>query len=145
MASISYSNWYLWAVATEPTLSTVPDTTQALIDAYDEASDTFTSLEPYLTEGNYRLLVYRYAMHTLIISSGYSTDPILKALYDKYEVGTYAGIISGVGDGPSSVSKLIPSRMAEGDAQTIALFATPYGKWVESVFQQLRNIAIVDF
>ena len=140
---VTYDDWYAWAVNYESTLSGVPSSNQILIDSYNEAFDSLITLQYYLVPTGYRLLVYRLALHLLIINSGGVSNAILNALYEKYEIGSYAGIIQSAGSSPTSATKMIPSHLAEGDAETLALFSTPYGKYVEGVYQQLRGIAIV--
>ena len=139
---VSYADWYDWAKNNESTLAGVADSNQSLIDAYDEAFDTVQAYQGYLTDNNFRLLVYRLALHILIVNSGAVATPILTALYAKYKIASYAGIVTAAGSGPTSSSKLIPGTMQTGDAETLALFATPSGKQVESVYEQLRNIVL---
>jgi len=139
---ISYTDWLTWIAAYEPTLASLDSTTLQLSEAYDESCGMTRGLKPYLHLTNYRLLLYRYALHTLIVQSGNSAIPQLANLYTRYEIKKYAGIIQNASDGPSSATKLIPNKLQEGDAQTMLLWSTPYGQGVETVFEQLRNTAI---
>ena len=138
-----YADWYTWACNYESTLSGVSSSNQSLIDAYNESKDSLEIFQYYLTDGNYRLFIYRLALHILIVSSGGVSNTILKALYTKYGIAAFPGIITAAADGGTSASKLIPSHLAEGDSQTLLLWSTPYGKLVEAVYEQLRGIAIV--
>jgi len=140
---VSYADWYDWAKNNESTLAGVADTNQSLIDAYNEAYETMHNFRLFMACATFRLLVYRFAMHLLIISSGAVAEPVLTALYAKYKVASFSGIITSGGSGPTSSSKMIPARLQDGDAQTMSLFATPYGKPVEEALEQLRGVVVV--
>ena len=141
--AISYTDWLTWAASNEATLVSIDNTIQALHDAYDEAIATFEPLEGYLNIVNYKFLVYRFALHLLIVNGGGNATAAILGLYTKYDIVEFSGIISGAGDSGSSAQKLIPAGVQAGDLQTMMLFATPYGKQVEVVQEQLRNLAIV--
>ena len=140
--TVSYADWYAWAQNYESTLAGVADTNQSLIDAYDEAYETMHNFRPFMELTTFRLLVYRFAMHLLIVSSGAVSEPILVALYAKYKVASFSGILTSAGSGPTSSSKMIPARLQDGDAQTMSLFSTPYGKPVEEALEALRNVVV---
>ena len=141
--SISFNSWWSWATSFEPTLAQITTTPAIATDCYNNSVDQCAGVEQYLRENNYSRLVYQYALHLLIIGSGSSNIPQLKNLYSNYAIKSYAGIIQSASDSSTSASKLIPSVLQNGDAQTLLLFSTPYGQQVEATFEQLRNIAVV--
>lgn len=143
---MDFNTWWNWAISYEPTLSTIsisPTIPGILTDSYNESVDKCKGVIGYLSDNNYTLLVYRYALHILITNSNNSNIVQLKNLYNNYQINSYAGIIQSAGDSSSSASKLITNGLQAGDANTLLLWATPYGKLVEEVFEQLKNIAIV--
>lgn len=144
--TISFDGWWTWATSYEPTLDDIsisPTVPAVLTDTYNDAVDKCSGLESYLSDNNYTRLVYQYALHLLIVNSGHSSITQLKNLYIVYEVKSYAGIINSASDSSTSASKLIPTVLQNGDANTLLLFSTPYGQQVEATFEQLRSIAIV--
>jgi hypothetical protein len=139
------TSWWTWVESYEPSLASISMSPVPGIinDAYQEATHSLALLHHYLDHFNYERLVYRFALHRLIVSSGNSSLPQLAALYKSYGIERYAGIIQTAGDGPSSATKLIPKGLQDGDARSLLLWATPYGKEVEAVYEELKNIAIV--
>lgn len=140
------NSWWTWAISYEPTLSQIDVTSSKpaiAIDSYNESSDAMSTLEEYLSEYQYQLLVYRFAMHRMIVSSGRLNIAQLTMLYNNYNIGSYSGIVQSASNGPTSASKLIPQALQNGDASSLLLWATPYGQEVEAIFEQLKNIAIV--
>lgn len=138
------TSWWTWVLSYESSLTPIVMTPVPGIinNAYEESVHNLSSLCNYLSHYIYELLVYRFALHTLIVSSKNTALPQLKALYTSYKIDSYAGIIQSAGDGPSSATKLIPKFLQDGDARSLLLWSTPYGKECESVFEELRNVAI---
>lgn len=143
---MDFNSWWTWAKSYEPTLGGIdidPTIPAILTDSYNEAVDKISGLIDYLSENNYTLLVYRFALHRLITTSKNSSISQLKALYSSYDIGSYSGVVQSASSGPTSASKFIPRGLQDGDARSILLWATPYGQEVEATFEELKDIAIV--
>ena len=139
------NTWWTWVLTYEPSLTPIvitPTFPGIINDAYEESVSSLHDLRQYLTTYNYIVLVYRFALHKLIVSSKNSSLPQLAALYKSYGIEKYAGIIQSAGDGPSSATKLIPKGLQDADARSLLLWASPYGKEVEAVFEELKGVAI---
>lgn len=138
--SVNYSDWVTWATAYEPTAFAGYTAEQITEDCYDESLALCQGIEGYLNAVTYRLVVYRLAMHNLILISSASATP-LNSLYTKYDVAQNTGLLSSASDSSSSASKMIAAGVQAGDAATMLLWSTPYGQYAESVFEQLKNVA----
>lgn len=142
---MDFNSWWTWAKSYEPSLGEINISTSVpaiLTDSYNQAVDKNSGLAQHMSDNNYQNLVYSFALHRLITVSKNSNIVQLKNLYNSYDIDSFSGIIQSAGDGPSSASKLIPRALQDGDARSILLWSTPYGKDVEATYEELRNIAI---
>lgn len=139
---MSFVDWLAWATTREPTAFTgALETDPFLNDMYDSAVCELSGIQAYLNPCMYRLTIYNLAMFYTIVNSEYATAP-RNTLYDTYSVASNTILVSAT-DSSSSSTNFIPNILQEGDAQTLLLWANPYGKYVESILEQLRDIPIV--
>lgn len=164
--SLSVDDFLEWAFKKEPTLSVMPlnneeadkepaetPTISALKEAYNNAYYLSVSMSKYIRNQNYRLYLYNYALHLAIVSAVWMpendndmfeepTEPLQK-LYVKYGVinGTI-GITTSSSSGGSSAGATLPRAITEGDLETSNLLLTPYGRFVETVNEQLVGVVI---
>jgi hypothetical protein len=142
---MNYEGWLTWCKAYESAAFTGFTGDQLSLDAYNEAVATCGGVKPYLpTDELYTLLVYRLAMHNFILLSNLEIAP-LTDLYTKYDIadGRTQGVLQSASNGPTSASRMIPNALQDGDATTLLLWCTPYGQFVEGVFEQIRPFAVV--
>lgn len=137
--SASYSGWLAWAAAYEPSALTGFAGDQIALDSYNEAVDMAAGLS--LAENTALLLVYKLALHNFILQSNLEGAPI-NTLYTKYSIETSLGlgILQSASDAGTSSSRVVPDGVQRGDMATMLLWATPYGKWCESIFEQLGAV-----
>lgn len=141
---MSYADWLTWAASYEATAFTGFTGNQISQDAYDEAVEAFHSLDNFLGTVTFRTGVYSLAMHNLILNSNLCASP-MSTLYTKYDVekGRAMGVLQSASSDRTSTTRVIPNAMQEGDAAMMLLWATPYGKKVEALFEQIRPYATV--
>lgn len=114
-----------------------------VIEAYQEAEAFIFPLYCYLSPIIYRLTLYRLTMHYTIINSQNALEP-LSSLYDKYEIGESTGLMQSVGDKTTTSTRFIGGDMQDNaNLQTMLLMKTPYGQYVESIFENLQGLPIV--
>lgn len=144
MATISIDDFISWCTIYEPTaFASITETTDYITEQYNNSVDYMQSIRCYFEDSDYRLLVYRYALHLIIVFSDSQTDG-LETLYEKYDiVHSGEGILSSASAESSSSSYMSINKISEGDAETVFLWMTKYGKMVEAVFSQLSGIPIV--
>lgn len=164
---ISFNDYLTWAYTFEPKLKPIdsPETKDSVVGDditspqlllyYDLAVAEMKRLEYYMSEAIYRNTVYSLALHYAIIYNPITIDSAdnlatkpqnltpLQSLYIKYRVDTYGdGILNMWNTSTSSGSSLTPRQLGNGDTESAALLATPYGKKVEIVFENLTGIII---
>lgn len=138
----SYLGWLSWAAAYEPTAFTGFAGNQISNDSYNEAVDMVTGLS--LPANTLLILTYKLAMHNFILQSNLMAAPI-NTLYTKYSVESNLGlgIIQSASDSGTASARVIPDAVQRGDMATMLLWSTPYGKWCESIFEQLGAVFAV--
>jgi hypothetical protein len=139
--SASYEGWLSWASAYESEALTGFEGDQISLDAYNESVDMCSGCEGSLPSNTFILLVYKLALHAFIMNSEVESAPV-NTLYTKYSIAQngQSGILQSASDSGTSSSRAIPSKVMEGDMATMLLWATPYGRWVESIFEQLGSM-----
>ena len=135
----SYSGWLAWAASYEPTALTGFAGDQISLDSYNEAFEACGALS--LGDYTLVLMVYKMAMHNFILQSNLESAPI-NSLYEKYSVATNLtlGILQSGSDAGTSSTRVIPDKVQSGDMATMLLWSTPYGRWCESVFEQIGAV-----
>lgn len=143
MATISISNWLSWCKIYEPTaFASFTEADDFLTEMYNNSVSYVCPLISYLSSDNYRVLLYRYALHLVIVYCS-GQDAPLNSLYEDYDiVHAGQGLLSSTSAQGSSSSYSLPDKVNSGDIETIFLWSTPYGKQVEAVFTQLTGVPL---
>lgn len=138
MAAINYYDWYDWAKKRE-TLSPDDDAFWAYEESWERAQGLVSSLQPWLSDLNYRLLLYNAALHYVITNAYTNLDGNINPLYTKYGIADKAGgIVSSASDESSSASYHITKSLNDADFTTQDLMMTPYGQYAYSILEQLN-------
>ena len=136
--AITYEDWLNWAKKRE-TLS--PDEAEfwAYTESWERASGLVESLQPWLNELNFRLLLYNVALHYVITVPYTNLDGSINPLYSKYGIADkLGGIVSSASDESSSASYHITKSLNDADFTTQDLMMTPYGQFAYSILEQLN-------
>lgn len=136
--AITYDDWLNWAKKRE-TLS--PDEAEfwAYTESWERALGLVESLQPWLNELNFRLLLYNVALHYVITVPYTNLDGSINPLYSKYGiVDKQGGIVSSASDESSSASYHITKSLNDADFTTQDLLMTPYGQYAYSILEQLN-------
>lgn len=141
---MTYADWLTWAASYEAAAFTGFTGNQISQDAYDEAVEAFHNLDRILGPVTFRTGLYSLALHNLILNSNLCASP-MSTLYTTYDVekGRATGVLQTASSDRTSTTRVIPNAMQEGDAGMMLLWATPYGKKVEALFEQIRPFAVV--
>ena len=165
MSTINYEHFLGWALIKEPSLlieaedgtKKISDYSDAqLKEAYEDAYARCQSLKPYMSEINYKTLIYNYALHIAICNSTYEAETdnenifdkqepteALQKLYLKYSINSATiGIITSSSSGGSSASSQLPQSLTQADSETTYLLTTAYGKTALYFLEQLNGIII---
>lgn len=139
---ISFDDFITWATLHEKDAFNRFTESPIVTEAYQEAEAFVSPLYCYLSPIIYRLLLYRLTMHYTIINSQ-NTLPPISGLYDKYEIANSSGLMQSVSDKTTAATRFIGGNMQDNaNLQTMLLMKTPYGQYVESVFENLQGISI---
>lgn len=136
--AITYEDWLNWAKKRE-TLS--PDEAEfwAYTESWERALGLVESLQPWLNELNFRLLLYNVALHYVITVPYTNLDGSINPLYSKYGIADkLGGIVSSASDESSSASYHITKSLNDADFTTQDLMMTPYGQFAYSILEQLN-------
>lgn len=138
MATINYEDWYAWAKKRE-TLSPDAEDFWAYTESWERALGLVESLQPWLSELNYRLLLYNVALHYVITNPYTNLDGEINPLYTKYGISDKSGgIVSSASDESSSATYHITKSLNDADFTTQDLIMTPYGQYAYSILEQMN-------
>lgn len=164
--TIDFKDFVDWALIKESSLIVVDEvdgletktisdySKQQLEEGFNDASSRCKSLKSYMSNFNYRTLLYNYALHIAIVNSvfiqdvdadGFIEEPkeALQKLYIKYSVASNtAGIVTSSSSGGSSASSQLPTAITQGDLETAYLLGTQYGKTAEMFLEQLQGVLL---
>ena len=129
---------------------------QQLEEGYNDALNRCNSLKSYISQNNYRTLIYNYGLHIAITNSIFiaevdennlfevsQPEEALQKLYIKYSVASNTtGIVTSSSSGGSSASSQLPQSITQGDLETTYLLSTVYGRTAEMILEQLQGILI---
>lgn len=136
--AITYEDWLNWAKKRE-TLSPDEDEFWAYTESWERALGLVESLQPWLNELNFRLLLYNVALHYVITVPYVNLDGSVNLLYSKYGIADkQGGIVSSASDESSSASYHITKSLNDADFTTQDLMMTPYGQYAYSILEQLN-------
>lgn len=141
--AITYEDWLNWAKKRE-TLS--PDEAEfwAYTESWERALGLVESLQPWLNELNFKLLLYNVALHYVITVPYTNLDGSINPLYSKYGIADkQGGIVSSASDESSSASYHITKSLNDADFTTQDLMMTPYGQYAYSILEQLNVMPIL--
>lgn len=143
MATISITDFISWCKIYEPdAFASITIADDYITENYNSSIYYMESLKSYFDSNNYRILVYRYALHLIVINSSGQASP-MNSLYTKYDIAHSGdGILSSASAEGSNSSYAQIGSIQNADAESIFLWSTPYGKQVEAVFTQLAGIGI---
>lgn len=140
---LSYNDFLEWCEAYEREAFSGFDGSFIVRDAFHEALSQCKPLKVYLDDYIYKLLIYRLAMHFIIVNSDGALPP-LNSLTTKYQMKQNTGLISQASDKTTSATKFIGGIMQNNaNLNSMLMMSTPYGKYCESIFESLQGIPIV--
>lgn len=138
MEELTYENWFDWAKKRE-TLS--PDDAEfyAYTEAWERAIGLVGSLQEWLSELNFKLLLYNVTLHYVCTAPYTNLDGSINPLYLKYGIADkQGGIVSSASDESSSASYHITKSLNDADFTTQDLMMTTYGQYAYSILEQLN-------